>query len=910
MDSFPSIIRKPDASGFSETTTGKNRITRFDDGSISTRPKARFATVTMKLSWHSLPQSEYEALAEFFASHAGMPFLYTPPESFSPIKCRFLDEELDFIAIRGMNGGYRWKGNVSIVTQEDFAVQGVVVYDSEGGIVSSAAVYDAKVSSGQSAVIRSGGVLTGDADGALVSVLSGGKISGACLSNTIIDVKAYGDVVSTVNYGGVLANGFSTSSGGMLGKDGYLFNGADVTTLHGSGSGHISAGQKGRGIYIHSGAQCFVENGGNAEAMHIENTANLHIEKRGYVSGAEGGNVIVKGKLCAQTGGNVSVMSGGKAYDVGGESASVSVMSGGKAYRISAGNISVGNGAILEDAKVVTTLVADGQYAVSGCSIMSGASALFGEDGNVVGLIPMPGAEVNGFVHGEGENIPLPKNFIASGAHIADGKSAVVYGGQYLSNTMINGYFNPREGYWGSGFSANDVVSSGNLHIGSAVANEGGVLYEGQRIDVIDGSFHIILSGGEIGSMTNAYGDVSGYGTIDEINASGTVSIGDGVICGNVNVGNANISGHITQQANFNLGHQQIFSGAKIESLVVSSGASTYAYGGIIGEAKVRDGGTLSAYSGLSILSASIESGGSLRADEGAVFSKCKMLAGAKVNNFTLRIANEDISVISSADVKAGDHSTDVAGVYSPISSAYNIRVSSGGTLFVDALASSVVVLSGGVIEIGSYGNVKDIMMSGAAGCRLSMYTGASCSLLSATQYGSANIEYGDMFHSSASYVGRISKGNLRCDLDEDGRGFTLNILSGATAASGTFAGGKIVASDSATKLTNISLTSGATCSVLSGVSATINSMENGTLFAERYSLVGAAHVQSGSYAEVKAMGNCGTLTVYANGSAAVNAGGSATTASVKSGGTLTLHSGSIVGSVSSETDATLIDLR
>ena len=74
--------------------------TEFEGGYVQSRPRTTRAVRRWTLTWSSLPEADYQALAAFFVANQGGSFEWTDPVTGTGYTCRFSDDELVFSAIK------------------------------------------------------------------------------------------------------------------------------------------------------------------------------------------------------------------------------------------------------------------------------------------------------------------------------------------------------------------------------------------------------------------------------------------------------------------------------------------------------------------------------------------------------------------------------------------------------------------------------------------------------------------------------------------------------------------------------------------------------------------------------------------------------------------------------------------
>lgn len=89
---FPSITA-PDY-GLDERLYKPQVRQEFEAGYVQSRPRFTRARRRWSLSWSSLPEIEYQALAAFFTEHQGSAFEWEHPRTHVIHVCRFSGDEL------------------------------------------------------------------------------------------------------------------------------------------------------------------------------------------------------------------------------------------------------------------------------------------------------------------------------------------------------------------------------------------------------------------------------------------------------------------------------------------------------------------------------------------------------------------------------------------------------------------------------------------------------------------------------------------------------------------------------------------------------------------------------------------------------------------------------------------------
>lgn len=108
MPDFPQITN-PDY-GLEEQTHKPQVRTEFESGHVQSRARATRERRRWRMSWQTLPDAEYQALAQFFTDNQGGSFAWTHPRTGQVFTARFSGDSL---SARAAGPGY-WQASLEI----------------------------------------------------------------------------------------------------------------------------------------------------------------------------------------------------------------------------------------------------------------------------------------------------------------------------------------------------------------------------------------------------------------------------------------------------------------------------------------------------------------------------------------------------------------------------------------------------------------------------------------------------------------------------------------------------------------------------------------------------------------------------------------------------------------------------
>ena len=489
--------------------------------------------------------------------------------------------------------------------------------------------------------INSGGyAFTFDVDsGGKVNVSAGGIASDFVLSNGRMSLlsdyaagsgHAYAEWISIMSSGNVfVSSGASITSSFVEG--GYLMinSGGDAKEIevgYGSTGGllRVYEGGYASGVNVSSGASADVA-GGNLNNVFVRTGGNLLVNGSGYVSGGSAygsvyvadaasataldilllGSMAVRGKATNCTiysGGYVTVSSGGKLTSAYASTGGIFTVSSGGTASVSGTGISATlDGGVMNvfSGQVRVINVKDGVFNLQTSSYLSSGYVSGGS------LVIAFGCSANNVdvSCGVGGKVSVAQLTVYSGGktsnghiHGAHGSMLVLSGGNANSMTIDSGANASVRGAIDTCF----VSSGGSIYVssGGAVASRTTIGSSGKMV-VLDGgnaSITIIGSGGELMVFYNATANlVNVNGGLLTMNSSGSATSayiregGSAVVSSRGRITSANIESG---------GMADVLSSGYLYSAFVSSGGLVKNSGGILGDVRVLNGGTVVCHSG------------------------------------------------------------------------------------------------------------------------------------------------------------------------------------------------------------------------------------------------------------------------------------------------------------------------